>query len=198
MNPGMWSWRPPQHQPHHKTARGKREGSKGSQTTAPREACRKYRAFQCSHSAGGQLSSCFHLSRGLGGSSSSSVPRVPWNQHRVTHGSVWQHHHGCLVPLTLIQHQHQPLGTSARFSGGSQSRHSVMDCFALALPTCKSCCFVGVFFWPSLPPSLPLPSLLLHEPGATTHPISPGAEQSFHHTISSRGKQAADQNRPQG
>lgn len=33
MNPGMWSWRPPQHQPHHKTARGKREGSKGSQTT---------------------------------------------------------------------------------------------------------------------------------------------------------------------
>lgn len=43
----MWSWRPPQHQPHH-TAK---ERSKGSQTTAPREACRKYRAFQRSHGA---------------------------------------------------------------------------------------------------------------------------------------------------
>lgn len=69
----------------------------------------------------------------------------------------------------------------------------VMDCFALALPTCRSCCFAGVFSWHSLPPSLPLPSLLLHVPGAKSHPNTPGAEQHLHHTTSSKGKQAAEQ-----
>lgn len=94
----------------------------------------------------GQLSSCCNLSHSLGASSSSSAPQVPWNQHRLTHGSVCQHHHSGPVSLTLTQQQHQHIETSASFSGGSQSCQSVMDCFALALPTCKSCCFAGVFF----------------------------------------------------
>lgn len=142
----------------------------------------------------GQLSSCSTVWVAPAHLLSHEFPGISTGSHM----GVWQHHHGGLVSLTQTQHQHQPFGTSARFSGGSQTCQSVLDRSALALPTCQSCCFAGVFSWPLLTPSLPLPSFLLHISRLTTHPIPPGAEQHLYHSNSSRGNQAADQTRPQG
>lgn len=192
----MWSWRPPRHQPHH-TARGKGEGSKGSQTTATREACRKYRAFQCSPGASSAPASTStmawvaparllsHEFPGISTGSHMGVPAASPRQPHLTHTD--------------------PTPAPAPWDLGQvfwrKSKLSQCDgLFCSGFAHLQKLLFCWDFFFSGLRclHSFLCPPLLLQVPRATTHPISPGAEQHLCHTTSSRGKQAAEQTRPQG
>lgn len=120
----------------------KERRSKGSQTTAPREASRKYRAFQCSHgtssapaatTAVAWVASAHLLPHEFPGISTGSHMGVSAASPR------WPHlTHTDPTPAPALWDLSQVFWRKLKLS-------DTMNCLPLALPSCKSCCFAGVF-----------------------------------------------------